>query len=210
MTINETNNLPRFSSSDILAKYDNDSKISSFLDQVFLFNQKVNIVSRETSREKLTRIAADCLVPLELGINISGKLFDIGPGGGFPAIILLLALPGTDGVLIERTGKKAEFLKKMKDKFDLTASVINQNFVEAVSQLDSGSFDIGLMKYVRLERQILASAISLLKPNGMFIYYSQFDKSNIPDKGDISTVQHCYYLDDIEQVRTITIFLKKV
>jgi len=210
MTIGETNSIPRFSSSDILAKYDNNSKISSFLDQIFLFNQKVNIVSRETSREKLIRIAADCLVPLELGINISGKLFDIGPGGGFPSIILLLALSGTDGVLIERTGKKAEFLKKMKDKFNLTASVINQNFVEAVSQLDLGSFDIGLMKYVKLERQILASAISLLKPNGMFIYFSQFDNSESSKKSDISVVQYCYYLDDTEQVRTITIFLKKV
>ena len=50
MSINDTNQIPVFSSRDILAKYDIDSKISSYLDQVLLFNQKVNIVSRETSR----------------------------------------------------------------------------------------------------------------------------------------------------------------
>lgn len=210
MSIDDTNNIRIFSSNDILAKYDTNSDISSYLDQILLCNEKINIVSRETSRDDLIRLAADCLVPLELGVNIFGELFDIGPGGGFPSVPLMLVNKSLKAVLIERTGKKADFLLKMKEKYKLNASIINRNFMEAASQLDSGSFDIGLMKYVRLDKKIFDCAFSLLKPDGKLIYYSRFDNSEISDDVDISTDRHCYYLDDTEQVRTITIFSKKV
>lgn len=208
MTIESSNNCPRFDSNAILAKYDKDSSISLYLDQVLFYNEKVNIVSRETSRDKLISLAADCLVPLEFGVNTKGLAFDVGTGGGFPSVPLLLVNSSMKSTLIERTGKKAGFLSKMIEEFSLNADVINRNFVEAARSMDPGLFDFGLMKYVKLDRKIFAAALSLLKPNGKFIHYSRFDKSEIPILGDVLVDQHCYYLDDTEQVRTLTIFTK--
>lgn len=210
MSINDTNQIPVFSSRDILAKYDIDSKISSYLDQVFLFNQKVNIVSRETSREGLDKIAAECLAPLELGIDIKGKIFDIGSGGGFPSIVLMLARPEIEGVLIERTGKKAKFLETIVNKFDLKGTVHNKDLGEIASHLDQNSYDFGLMKYVRMEKKVLRPALQLLKPNGKYLYYSRMITDDKYGINHFRVAEHCFYLDDTEQVRTVNVISKLV
>ncbi|MCP4703045.1 MAG: hypothetical protein GY865_00420 [candidate division Zixibacteria bacterium] len=208
MSIESVNNIPQFTSSDIFTKYDTDSKLSLFLDQVLSYNKKVNIVSRETSLEKLKSIAAECLAPIELGVDIKGKIFDIGSGGGFPALILMLARPGIEGVLIERTGKKAKFLEDIIKQFDLSGIVHNRDFSEIAPQLDKNSFDYGLMKYVRMEKKLLRPALQLLNPDGKYLYYSRMITDDKYGINHFRAIEACYYLDDTKQVRTINIITK--
>jgi 16S rRNA (guanine527-N7)-methyltransferase len=201
------NDYPLYDSGKIFKKYNLEKKLDLFLDLAIDFNRKVNIVSRETSREDLIRIVADCLVPLEFGLDIKGKVFDIGPGGGFPSIVLMLVRPDIEATLIERTGKKADFLGRIIRQFNLRAVVYNKNFSEVVGQLPRESFDFGFMKYVNLDRKILYKAFSLLKADGRFIYYSALNANQGFDNG-IYKVRETRYLNDNKQLRTITIFSK--
>lgn len=208
MSNDDIDNYPIFHTQDILSKYDKDSRISSFLDQVLFYNKKINIVSRETSLDGLNKIAAECLAPLELGIDIKGKIFDIGSGGGFPSIVLMLARPDIEAVLIERTGKKARFLEAAVDRFNLKASVHNRDLAEVVPCLDRNSFDFGLMKYVRMEKKILRPALQLLNSDGKYLYYSRMITDDKYGINRFKAVEACYYLDDTKQVRTINIISK--
>jgi 16S rRNA (guanine527-N7)-methyltransferase len=203
-----SSNIPFYSSSDLLAKYQSRESILSFIDIVLAHNRDINLVSRETSRDDLIRITADCLIPLEIIPNLSGRFFDIGPGAGFPSIIYMLALPGSEGVLIERTRKKSLFLSRAIELLGLKGSVVDKNFVEAATSLADNSFDFGLMKYVSLDRKIFSSALPLLKPSGYFIYYSSFDSEQIIKSGSASVEHYHYYLDDRENLRNLTIFSK--
>ena len=207
---NSKSDPPLFHSDQILSNYDSGGLISSFLDLVLEFNKKVNIVSRETSLEGLRRIAADCLVPLELGFDIKGRFFDIGSGGGFPGIMMMLAKPHTEGVLIERTGKKAEFLQFVIDKFHLKGKVFPDNFVEIALKLEKDSFDFGLMKYVKMEQKLFNCALSLLKINGKFLHYSGIGPTGTAEMKDFKSDEVRYYLDDIKQIRGLTIISKIV
>ena len=51
--------------------------------------------------------------PLVQWVPSGGQIFDIGSGGGFPAIPLAIAVPDRQFVLMERSGKKVSFLRKV-------------------------------------------------------------------------------------------------
>lgn len=199
---------PLFSSATITFKYDIHDKLSEFFDTLMEYNRKINLVSRETSKEDLVRMAADCLVPFEIMTPRTGKIFDIGSGGGFPGIIIMLAFPGISGVLIERTEKKAAFLRMIARQFELPADILTADFIEAAGALSSNSFDFGFLKLVKPDRKILREAINLLKPGGKFVYYHDLGSDNIASPSKISCRYLNYYLDDSKQLRTITILSK--
>lgn len=201
--------IPLFHSEDIIAKYNIKDAVNGYINTVLDYNKKVNIVSRETSVPDLLKIAADCLVPLEFVMLPQGRFFDIGSGGGFPAIVLLLAVAGLEATLFERTGKKAVFLCDFIKQSHLPAEVVDLDFAEAVRRLESGSFDFGTIKLVRPDRKIFRSAGSLLRPGGRLIYYASADKISSDVPGSFDRVIHNYYLDDIKQLRAITYFSKR-
>ena len=176
---------------------------------IFDHNRKINLVSRETSFESLFRIAADCLVPFEFMLPPSGRIFDIGPGGGFPSMVLMLTFPGIEGVLFERTKKKAAFLRRMLRLFDLTGEVVDRDFAEAVRGLEPSSFDYGFLKLVTPDRKLVSPAMTLLRSSGRFVYFGDFHSSGIGPAGDFEAARFEYYLDDSEQLRCLSVFSKR-
>jgi len=197
---------PFFDSRDIVKKYSFDDRLAEFIEAILEYNEKVNIVSRETSRPDLLKIAADSLLPFEFGFRPAGRLFDIGSGGGFPAVVILLALPQLEGTLFERTGKKASFLKTIISRFGLNAGVINKDFGEAAPTLDKASFDFGTIKLVRPDHRIVLGAARLLRPGGSFVYYAARDNIKCAITGFSQIASFNYYLDDRKQLRSLTIF----
>jgi len=165
------NHIPLFHSEQILKKYSLLQKINVYLEFLLDYNKKINLVSRETNHQDLLRIAADCLIPFEFIPPPSGRLFDIGPGSGFPSLIIFAAFPEMKGTLIERTGKKTGYLSKAAEFLKINAEIINGNFAEVASKLDKASFDYGFMKLVRPDKQIFSQITSLLKTTGKFIAY---------------------------------------
>jgi len=202
------NNIPIFKSPKLIAKYEHSNLVNDYLKEILEYNERVNLVSRETNFAALERLAADSLVPFEFLGPPKGKIFDIGPGAGFPSLVILLAFPEIEGVLFERTHKKAIFLKSIVKKFSLSAGVADSNFVEASKAFPSNSFNFGFMKYVKLHTRILACALTLLNKDGKFIYYSQ-TTGDISHMASINCATRHYYLDDPENLRTISIFSHK-
>jgi len=191
---------------ELLGRLDPNHKLEPYFQILLSANQKVNLVSRETSYEDLVRIAADCLVPFELLASPAGRIFDIGAGAGFPSLVLLLGFSGLEGVIFERTGKKALFLESMVRGYDLNAEIISGDFLTVSGDLPSESFDYGFMKYVHLDKKILSTALLLLKHSGCFIYYSRSDFLSAEMSEGIVVRALPYYLDDQKQVHTISIF----
>jgi 16S rRNA (guanine527-N7)-methyltransferase len=194
-----------FESQAIISKYGLEKNIETYLGQILDYNKKINLVSRETSSENLLKIAADSLIPFEFIPQPTGKIFDIGPGAGFPSIVIMLAFPDLKGLLIERTKKKTIFLQKIIERYALNAEVKDINFIEVEHDIDFSSFDFGFMKLVRIGKNILTHALRLLKPGGRFIYYSDIDNISfdVPDKIKVQRLD--YHLDKSDR-RTITVF----
>ncbi len=107
--------------------------LASFLELLLRANAGINLVSRKeavpevlVARHLIDALEALPLLPPPGARRL--RLLDIGSGGGFPAIPLLLARRDLDGVLVESVGKKARFLEEAVGALGLTARVVNARF----------------------------------------------------------------------------------
>lgn len=112
------------------------SALARYLRLLTEWNARVNLVSRRSTLADLVGHVADSLGALPfLPSRRALRLLDIGSGGGFPAIPILLARPEASGVLVEATGKKAAFLVEAIRSLGLTATVANVRFPDSLSQM---------------------------------------------------------------------------
>lgn len=114
--------------------------LASFLELLLRANAGINLVSRKEAVPEVlvARHLIDALEALPLLPSPGARrlrLLDIGSGGGFPAIPLLLARRDLDGVLVESVGKKARFLEEAVGVLGLTARVVNARFPDPALEL---------------------------------------------------------------------------
>ena len=99
-------------------------KFSAFYALLSEYNQKVNL-TRIVGRE-------DCYRKHFLDSLLGEKFFpqgaaclEVGSGGGFPSVPLMIARPDLSFVLVESVGKKCAFLERAAAELGLNAVVLN-------------------------------------------------------------------------------------
>lgn len=133
-------------------------------------NARVNLVSRETSREDFDRMAAECLLPLDmLGDARPKSYLDIGAGGGFPLIPITLAMSPDRVAACERTQKKASAIIRMAKALALDIQVTPRTFEDVRFE---STYDLITLRYVKLTPPLLTGIMSILSESGIFVYYS--------------------------------------
>jgi len=103
------------------------------------WNRLVSVVSEGDMAFLEDRHLVDSLslVPILIAnVPPGGLVLDIGPGAGFPAIPLAVALPGREFVLVERSDKKCGFLRKVRGALGLgNVTLVNGAFPKAAEGL---------------------------------------------------------------------------
>jgi 16S rRNA (guanine527-N7)-methyltransferase len=148
-------------------------RLAEYLCLLLEENTRMNLVSERSASpaELVGQHLHDSL--LGLGFLPEGperSLLDIGTGGGFPAVPLLLVEPGLRGTLVESTGKKCQFLQGLIRDLSLTAEVVNARFPDSFRMRNPKPYDVlttravaGAGHLVRFARPRLArSARALL------------------------------------------------
>jgi 16S rRNA (guanine527-N7)-methyltransferase len=75
---------------------------------------------------------ADSLVALELAeVRGAGRIADLGSGGGFPGLVLTIALPDVRIALVESVGRKVAFLRGAIERLELANAEAIQARAEA-------------------------------------------------------------------------------
>lgn len=167
----------------LLKQLDSGNRLKKYFDLLREENSRINLVSRETlkpqaknnafskSADPLQRLAAESLAPInEHGETTYRNYLDIGSGGGFPAIPILLTYNISAVTLIERTQKKAGALRRITLSLDLRVEIVPTSFEQYESQPDS--FDLITMRLVRLTPPLLNRIVDVLHPGGLFVYYA--------------------------------------
>ncbi|MFZ5979914.1 MAG: RsmG family class I SAM-dependent methyltransferase [Candidatus Zixiibacteriota bacterium] len=163
-----------YSADVLLQKYIDRIALERYFQTLLAFNRKVNLVSRETSPADLTRLTVESLLPLNViekenpDFNISSYL-DIGSGGGFPSIPIILSRNIETVRLLERTAKKALALEKIIEELQLKAEILPKNFEEVKF---NRTFMLITLRYVKLTEPLLKRIFRLLDDGGCFVYYS--------------------------------------
>ncbi|MFO7780313.1 MAG: RsmG family class I SAM-dependent methyltransferase [Spirochaetia bacterium] len=144
---------PALEALDIQASAGQLDALRRYLGELELWNRKRDLVKAEgealitrhvadslaglpTVRRELERAAAAAAETAAAGGRGAvaqppgkGAVFDLGSGGGFPGIPLSVFLPGTDVVLVERSGGKCSFLRSAAAVAGLSnVKVVNADF----------------------------------------------------------------------------------
>lgn len=186
-----------FAKKEILKKEFNLSerqieKIEIFSDEIIKKNKIINLLSRKEEENIYERHILDSLQFInllkELNIKNDDKLniVDIGSGGGFPGVILAIALPDFKFTLTEKVYKKYSFLIWMKEKLNLyNMEIINQN-IDGKGNLYE-KFDIATERAAGKISDILPISLNLIKKGGFSVIWqnlqnlSEIKKTKEPD-----------------------------
>lgn len=91
-----------------------------YLDELFAWNEKINLVSRTVSRETVENHIVHSLFPYQLGLlDAHDKWIDAGSGGGLPGIPLSIHNPGIQFVLNDNVRKKMKAVSAIVDTLGL-------------------------------------------------------------------------------------------
>lgn len=201
----ENSPLITFDTRSTLEKLDPEGRLEEYWSALMEENQAVNLVSRETSREDFNRLAAESLLPLEhLGLPAIGRYLDVGSGGGFPALPILLTRKVTKACLFERTGKKAAALTRIVSSLGLDADIRRENFDEAEVR---PVYDLATIRYVKLNLPLLTKTLLCLADGGLFIYYSAPEFTL--DLKHVSVKGFSYRSDPNGPIKNFTLFQKQ-
>ena len=149
------------------------------------WNNKFNLTAIKNSEDIEIKHFQDSLMGESL-FPKNKKVVEVGSGGGFPSIPLMIKRNDLEFMLIESTGKKCEFLTMVVDKLKLNAKVINKRAEDVgISNLRE-SFDIVTARAVASLNVLCEYCMPLIKVGGLFIAYKSVNDEIEKAKNAIS------------------------
>lgn len=113
-----------------------------------------------------SRHLLNCAVVAEL-VPARGSLVDIGSGAGLPGVVLAMILPGLEVTLLERMGRRADFLRECVTELGLAnASVVQAQAGEVAGKV---SADVVTARAVAPLSELAPMALALARPGGLVL-----------------------------------------
>jgi len=116
--------------------------IDVFIDLLFTYNQKFNLISRQITRASLLQLVGESLI-LERYIN-RARVIDAGSGNGILGIPVALLDKERPVILVETKGKKVLFLEEARKNLKLDNVRVFRSTIEDYMREENGT-DISLV-----------------------------------------------------------------
>jgi 16S rRNA (guanine527-N7)-methyltransferase len=139
------------------------------------WNDRINLTALQLdppTDQAVDRLIIEPLVATRL-IAESTTWFDLGSGGGSPAIPLKLANPAAQLTMVESKARKAAFLKDAIRILGISKASVETERIEglALSHPLAGSVDVVTVRAVRLDPILFDSVRRLLKRRGRVVLF---------------------------------------
>ncbi|MGE5372938.1 MAG: 16S rRNA (guanine(527)-N(7))-methyltransferase RsmG [Solirubrobacterales bacterium] len=146
-------------------------KLKTFIEAVLDENQRQNLVSRNTTPEDLWLHVEDCIKAVPLIPPVGTRIADLGSGGGFPAVVLAVALPECEICAIDSDLKKTDFVRTAASALGLPNLQVVRERLEVLGHQKGyrESFDCVTVRAVAGLSTCLEWGFPFLRVNGMMI-----------------------------------------
>jgi 16S rRNA (guanine527-N7)-methyltransferase len=152
-------------------------RLAAFLTILLEKNAVMNLVSARSADPAVlveTHLldALDGLPLLPPPRESACRLLDIGSGGGFPAIPLLIVRQDLVGTLVESSAKKAAYLEEALDRLALTARSVNARFPDSFPMEKGSRYDVLTTRAVRAAGKLVRAARPALAPDARALLWT--------------------------------------
>ena len=166
-------------------------KFSAFYALLSEYNQKINL-TRITGREECdVKHFYDSLLG-EKYFPQGASCLEVGSGGGFPSIPLLIWRPDLSFVLVESVGKKCAFLEKAVAELGLNARVVNGR-AEELARLPGyrEKFEVCCARAVARLNTLAEYCVPFVQKGGVFVAYKGDAAEEIGEAANAFRVLGC-------------------
>jgi len=145
-------------------------KIVAFVSELLAWNQKINLTAITDAEEVAEKHIIDSLIPAKF-IPDNASVIDLGTGGGFPGIPLIIYMPSLAVTLVDSSRKKINFLKYVIRILNFQNISAHQFRVEELSDHPdfAGQFDVVISRAFTSLNRFFEVAAPLIKPDGVII-----------------------------------------
>ena len=137
------------------------------------WNAKINLTALPLDNPTPETLDRLLLQPLQVAAKLPDRplcWFDLGSGGGSPAIPIKLVRPQLSLTMVESRARKAAFLQEALRALGLVGRVENVRFEELIHRGDlSGVADLITVRAVKIDEKFLQFCAYLLKDRGLFV-----------------------------------------
>lgn len=163
---------------NLISNEKQEEKLFNFLNLLKEWNNKFNLTSIKEEKEIEIKHFEDCLNGAFL-FPKNASVVEIGSGGGFPSIPLMIIREDLKFTLVESVGKKCEFLKFVIDKLSLNAVVLNKRAEDVGKSELRESFDVVTARAVASLNTLCEYTLPLIKKGGLFIAYKSVNNEKL-------------------------------
>jgi 16S rRNA (guanine527-N7)-methyltransferase len=191
-----------------------------YLEELQLWSRIVSLVSRTEPEVVIRKHILDSLAVSPL-IPPGSRLIDLGSGAGFPGLVLAIARPALEVVLVEARRKKVSFLKEVLRKTGAANAGVCEGRAEALAKEKSlrASFGIvisratwDLERFLRLASPFVSSGGVILAMKGPQVDTELLglDKKRLQNSGFCLKEKHAYTLPLGGEKRVVIAFTRHV
>lgn len=163
-------------------------RFAAYRDLLLDWNQRVNLTRITDPEEVERRLFGDSITLLPFiddwrrahasgFAGVAVKLADVGAGAGFPGLALKIARPEIDLTLVEATGKKVDFMRRVIEELALSAAnaIHGRSEELAHDKVYRQQFDIITARAVARLSTLLEYCQPLVRPGGLGLYPKGLD-----------------------------------
>ena len=141
------------------------------------WNTKINLTALqlgELTDSAVDRLLLEPLAAARFMVDSPLVWFDLGSGGGSPAIPLKIVRPSARLIMIESKVRKAAFLRETVRMLGLeNASVENARFEDIAARTSvTGTADLATVRAVKTDKELFRTSRALLREGGRLMLFS--------------------------------------
>jgi 16S rRNA (guanine527-N7)-methyltransferase len=164
---------------------DAHAKLETYFRLLSRWNAKINLTAlplRRPTDETFDRLLIEPLAAARYVADSAQRWFDVGSGGGSPAIPLKIVRPRAELTMVESKARKAAFLWEAVRALELAdVAIENQRFEDVVAHVRSRSVHLVSVRAVKSAPPLLIAIRRVLSPNGrVFVFQSPAGGSEAP------------------------------
>jgi 16S rRNA (guanine527-N7)-methyltransferase len=153
-----------------------EEKLAAYFRLLAHWNSRINLTSlplEPATPQAVDRLFIEPLVAASFVTPSVSVWFDLGSGGGSPAVPLQLVKSAQRLIMVESRERKAAFLRQVIRELPLTGAEVEVSRIESVAAEphNSGAADLVTVRAVRMEASLVGWIQALLRFGGKAILF---------------------------------------